>query len=228
MDFNQNKIVKAQPQQTQSITPQPIGKGAITSTKFKANAHQTASADMLPSPVRARLSALSQSFGLPVDLGNISLSDANPDNIKALRALADMAKGNSKLLPELLKLSKSLMQADIKQADFMVKLNDAALRHGEKIDSATAQIFARFAQNQAKSAKLETRINARNALIEQRTAAYNSYYSQSVYGSESQLIDIEYQLKSQDRQILKDSKQHRMQSAQDRKAALAKYLDSAF
>lgn len=227
MDFNQNKIVKAQ--QTQSITPQPInGKGAITSTKFKANVHQTASADMLPAPVRARLSALSQAYGLPVDLGNCNLASANPENIKALRALTDMAKANSKLLPELLKLSKSLMQADIKQAEFLSKLNDAALAHGEKLDTATAQIFSRFAQSQAKSAKLEHRVNARNQLLEQKTAAYNAYYQQSVYGNESQLIDLEYQLKSQDRQILKDSRQHRMTSAADRKAALAKYLDSAF
>ena len=224
MDFNNNKLAKVQPQ-TQSITPQPIGKGAIA---FKANAHQTASPDMLPAPVRARLSALSQAYGLPMDLGSCGLASSSPDNIKALRQIADMAKANSKLLPEMLKLVKQLQQADIKQADFMVRLNDAALKHGEKIDSATAAIFSRFAQNQAKSAKLEHRVNARNQLLEQRTAAYQNYYSQSVYGSESQLIDLEYQLKSQDRQILKDSKQHRMSSAAERKAQLQKYLDSAF
>lgn len=222
MDFN-NKIVKAQ--QPQSISPKPIQQGGKI---FKSGTHQNASPDMLPAPVRARLSALSQSYGLPIDLGNCGLSSSNPDNIKALRQIADMAKANSKLLPEMLKLVKQLMSADIKQADFLSKLNEASLRHGEKIDAATAQIFSRFAQNQAKSAKLETRINARNQLLEQRTAAYQSYYSQSIYGSESQLIDLEYQLKSQDRQILKDSKQNRMQSAQDRKKQLQAYLDSAF
>ena len=225
MDFNQksDKLTKVQPE---AIKPVPVqGGGAMT---FKAGSHKVASPDMLPAPVRARLSALSQAYGLPIDLGNISLGCSNPDNIKALRSIADMAKANSKLLPEMLKLTKQLMTADIKQAEFMAKLNDAALQHGEKIDSATAQIFSRFAQSQAKSAKLETRINARNQLLEQRTAAYNAYYSQSIYGSESQLIDIEYQLKSQDRQTLADSKQNRMQTAQERKAQLQKYLDSAF
>lgn len=224
MDFNQNKkLAKVQPQ---SIKPVPVqGGGGMT---YKAGTHLKASADMLPAPVRARLSALSQSYGLPVDLGNCNLSASNPDNIKALRQIADLAKANSKLLPELLKLTKQLMTADIKQADFLAKLNDAALKHGEKLDAATAQIFRRFAQSQAKSTKLEHRVNARNQLLEQRTAAYQQYYSQSVYGSESQLIDIEYQLKAQDRQILKDSKQNRMTSAQDRKKQLQAYLDSAF
>ena len=224
MDFNNNKLAKVQPQ-TQSITPQPIGKGAIA---FKSGKHQTASPDMLPAPVRARLSALSQAYGLPMDLGSCGLASSSPDNIKALRQIADMAKANSKLLPEMLKLVKQLQQADIKQADFMVRLNDAALKQGEKIDSATAAIFSRFAQNQAKSAKLETRINARNQLLEQRTQAYNAYYQQSVYGSESHLIDLEYQLKAQDRQTLADSKQNRLQSAAERKAQLQKYLDSAY
>ena len=221
MDFNNNKLAKSQPQ---SISPQPIGKGAIA---FKSEKHQTATTDMLPAPVRARLSALSQAYGLPLDLGNCGLASSNPENIKALRQIADMAKANSKLLPEMLKLVKQLQQADIKQAQFMERLNDAALKHGEKIDSATAAIFSRFAQSQAKSAKLEHRVNARNQLLEQKTAAYSAYYSQSVYGNESQLIDLEYQLKAQDRQTLKDSRQARMQSASERKIALQKYLDSA-
>lgn len=222
MDFNQSnsKITT-----TTKISPTPIATG---SKQFKAGSHLTASANMLPAPVRARLSALSQSYGLPIDLGNVGLGDASPENIKALRSLADMAKANSKLLPELMKLSKQLMAADIKQAEFMQRLNDAALRHGEKLDTATAQIFSRFAQSQAKSAKLEHRTNTRNELLEKRSAAYASYYSQSVYGAESSLIDLEYSLKATDNQILADSKQHRLKATSERKARLQQYLDSAY
>jgi hypothetical protein len=223
MDFSNNtsKITT-----TTKISPTPIASGS--QQKFKAGSHLTASSNMLPAPVRARLTALSQSYGLPIDLGNVGLTDSNPENIKALRNLADMARANSKLLPELMKLTTQLMKADIKQAEFLTKLNDAALRHGEKLDTATAQIFSRFAQSQAKSAKLEHRTNTRNELLEKRSAAYASYYSQSVYGNESQLIDIEYQLKATDNQILADSKQHRLRSASERKQKLQQYLDSAY
>ena len=220
MDFKTTKIT------TTKITPQPIPTGGTQ--KFKAGSHMVAGANMLPSPVRARLSALSSAYGLPVDLGNISLNDSNPENIKALRHIADMSKANSKLLPEMLKLTKQLMSADIKQAEFMQRLNDAALRHGEKIDAATAAIFSRFAASQVKSSKLEHRTNVRNELLERRSAAYQSYYSQSVYGSESALIDIEYQLKAQDQQTLADSKQHRLKAVSERKQKLQAYLDSAF
>lgn len=222
MNFNQTSKLAT----TTKLTTQPIATGSTQ--KFKAGSHMVASAEMLPAPVRARLSALSQSYGLPVDLGNVALADSNPENIKAMRVIADMALANSKLLPELMKLVSQLQKADIKQAEFLTKLNAAAIAHGEKIDSATAAIFSRFAQSQAKSAKLEHRTNIRNELLEKRSAAYASYYSQSVYGAESSLIDLEYQLKSQDNQILADSKQHRLKSASERKAKLQQYLDSAF
>jgi hypothetical protein len=222
MDFNQPSKLAT----TTKLSPTPISSGS--SQKFKTGKHLTASADMLPAPVRARLSALSQAYGLPLDLGNIALSDSNPENVKAIRVIADMARANSKLLPEMLRLVAQLQRADIRQSEFLVKLNSAAIAHGEKMDAATAQIFSRFAQSQAKSSKLETRVNARNQLLEQRTQAYQNYYSKSVYGSESQIIDLEYSIKSQDAQILADSKQHRMKSASERKQRLQQYLDSAY
>jgi hypothetical protein len=222
MDFNQtSKITPAT-----KINPTPIATGS--QQKFKAGSSMVASAEMIPQPVRARLTALSSAYGLPVDLGSLALADANPENIKALRSLADMARANSKLLPELLKLTKQLMSADIKQAEFMAKLNNAAIAHGEKLDTATAQIFSRFAASQAKSSKLEHRVNVRNELLDKRSAAYQSYYSQSVYGSESHLIDLEYQLKATDNQILADSRQHRLKANSERKAKLQQYLDSAY
>ena len=221
MDFNQPSKLA-----TTKLSPSPIASGS--SQKFKTGKHMVSSAEMLPAPVRARLSALSQAYGLPFDLGNVALADSNPENVKAIRVISDMAKANSKLLPEMLRLVASLQRADIKQSEFLVKLNNAAIAHGEKIDSATAQIFSRFAQSQAKSGKLEHRINTRNKLLEQRSAAYEAYYGQSIYGSESQLIDVEYQLKSQDAQIMADSKKLRLQSASERKQRLQAYLDSAY
>jgi hypothetical protein len=221
MDFKSSKLAT-----TTKLAPTPISSGSVQ--KFKAGKHLTASAEMLPAPVRARLSALSQAYGLPLDLGNISLADSNPENVKAIRVISDMARANSKLLPEMLRLVAQLQRSDIKQSEFLVKLNAAAIAHGEKIDSATAQIFSRFAQSQAKSVKLETRVNMRNKLLEQRSAAYEAYYSKSIYGSESQLIDVEYQLKSQDAQIMADSKKLRLQSASERKQRLQQYLDSAY
>jgi len=223
MDFSNNNTKLTT---TTKITPQPIATGGTQ--KFKAGSQMVASAEMIPAPVRARLSALSSAYGLPVDLGGLGLADSNPENIKALRHIADMAKANSKLLPEMMKLISQLQKADIKQAQFMQQLNAAAIAHGEKIDAATAAIFSRFAQSQAKSAKLEHRTNTRNEILEKRSAAYASYYSQSVYGNESQLIDIEYQLKATDNQILADSKQHRLRSASERKQKLQQYLDSAY
>jgi hypothetical protein len=221
MDFSANSKITP----VTKISPSPVATGG---QRFKTGKHIVASAEMLPAPVRARLSALSNAYGLPVDLGNFSLGESNPENVKALRVIADMAKANSKLLPEMLRLVAQLQRSDIKQSEFLVKLNSAAIAHGEKIDAATAQIFSRFAQSQAKSSKLEHRVNLRNQLLEQRNNAYQQYYSQSVYGSESQLIDVEYQLKSQDAQILADSKKLRLQSASERKQRLQAYLDSAY
>ncbi len=222
MNFNQPSKSNLS---TAKLSPSPVATG---SKQFKTGKHMVSSADMLPAPVRARLSALSQAYGLPLDLGNISLADSNPENVKAIRVISDMARANSKLLPEMLRLVAQLQRSDIKQSEFLVKLNSAAIAHGEKIDSATAQIFSRFAQSTAKSSKLEHRVNLRNQLLEQRNNAYQQYYSQSVYGSESQLIDVEYQLKSQDAQILADSKKLRLRSASERKQRLQQYLDSAY
>ena len=217
-----------------SITPAKkettIAKVQANSTPvgFKSGVHKVATSQLLPQPVRDNLSALSHHYGLPIDLGNFSLVDSNPENIKALRAIADMAKANSKLLPEVLKLTKQLMSADIKAAQFQEELAKASLKHGEKLDRATANIFLAFAKSTNKAAALEQKTNARKQLLEQRNQKYAQYYANSVYGAESELIDVEFDLATKNQQILKDSKVLRKQNAALRKHELQAYLDTAF
>lgn len=207
---------------TTPITPKATG-------KFKAGTVQQASSKlMLPPAIQGKLSAISKAYNLPFDLAAISLQSATPENIKALRNITELLTANSKLLPELMKLTAKLLKADIKLADFHVNLTKASIKHQEKIDKATADIWLTMAGYGAKASKLEHRTNVRNQLIEQRTAAYEEYYQNSVYGSESKIIDVEYQIAASNKQILTESRQQRMETNQARKQKLAEYINSAF
>ncbi|MBG1259644.1 hypothetical protein [Nostoc commune] len=139
-----------------------------------------------------------------------------------------MLSSNSKLLPELIKLTAQLLKADIKLAEFHKNLTKAALKHQERIDQETAEIFIAMARGGGKATKLEHRTNVRNSLIEQRTAAYTNYYQDSVFGSESQIIDVEYQLLASNQKILSESKQAKMEFSNERKQKLKAFVDSAF
>ncbi|MFM6201825.1 MAG: hypothetical protein ACKPE1_22270, partial [Dolichospermum sp.] len=103
-----------------------------------------------------------------------------------------------------------------------------AVKHQAKLDKATADIWLTMAGYGAKSSKLEHRTNVRESLINQRTEAYGEYYQNSVYGTESKIIDVEYQIAASNRQILADGKQQKMESNQTRKQKLAEYINSAF
>lgn len=197
--------------------------------KFKAGQiKQASAAQMIPPAIAQKLSHLSQVYGLPVDLGQISLQDANPENIKAIRKISDLMASNSKLLPELIKLTSQLLRADIKLAEFHKNLTKAALKHQEKIDKETAEIFIAMARGGAKATKLEHRTNVRNQLIDKRTQAYANYYQNSVFGAESQIIDAEYQVLASNAKILGESKQKKIVINADRKQKLREYVDSAF
>jgi hypothetical protein len=213
--------------ETISIDPKPISKAV--DGKFKAGVLQQASAAlMIPPAIGTKLTAISKSFGLPIDLGQISLLDSNPDNIKALRKITDLLTGNSKLLPELMKLTNQLLKADIKLSEFHVNLTKSAIKHQEKLDKASADIWLAMAGYGAKSSKLEHRTNVRTALIEKRDNAYSDYYQNSVYGAEAKIIDAEYQVASSNRAILAESKTQKMESINERKQKLKAYVDSAF
>jgi hypothetical protein len=209
-----------------ALDPKPIFKAG---GKFKAGVVQQASAAlMIPPAIGTKLTAISKSFGLPIDLGQISLMDSNPENIKALRKITDLLTGNSKLLPELMKLTNQLLKADIKLADFHLNLTKSAVKHQERVDKASADIWLAMAGYGSKSGKLEHRTNTRTALIEKRDAAYADYYQNSVYGAESRVIDIEYNIASSNRAILAEGKAQKMGSINDRKMKLKAYVDSAF
>lgn len=210
-----------------ALEPKPLSKAGAG--KYKAGVVQQASAAlMIPPAIGAKLSAISKSFGLPIDLGQVSLGDSTPENIKSLRKITDLLTGNSKLLPELMKLTNQLLKADIKLSEFHVNLTKAALKHQEKLDKSSAEIWLAMAGYQAKSGKLEHRTNVRTALIEKREAAYESLYQDSVYGAESRVIDAEYAIASSNRKILADSKAQKMESINQRKEKLKAYVDSAF
>jgi hypothetical protein len=183
---------------------------------------------MIPPAIATKLTAISKSFGLPVDLGQISLMDSNPENIKALRKITDLLAGNSKLLPELMKLTNQLLKADIKLSEFHVNLTKSAVKHQEKLDKASADIWLAMAGYGAKSSKLEHRTNVRTVLIEKRDAAYSDYYQNSVYGAEAKIIDAEYSIASSNKAILAESKSQKMGTINERKQKLKAYVDSAF
>lgn len=214
------------PQDSQQVT---TTKAPKIENKFKAGqVKQASAAQMIPPALASKLSHLSKVYGLPIDLGQVSLQDASPENIKAMRKIVDMLASNSKLLPELIKLTSQLLKADIKLAEFHKNLTKAALTHQEKIDQETAEIFIAMARGGAKATKLEHRTNVRNSLIEQRTAAYANYYQDSVFGNESQIIDVEYQLLASNQKILSESKQAKAEFNNERKQKLKAFVDSAF
>lgn len=212
----------------EAATPLKIEPIEKSGAGFKAGKITHGSASLIPHAIQGKLSAISQAYGLPIDLSQISLQTATPDNIKALRNITELLTANSKLLPELMKLTAKLLKSDIKLAEFHVNLTKCAIKHQTKIDKATADIWLTMAGYGAKSTKLEHRTNVRESLINQRTAAYEEYYQKSVYGTESKIIDIEFQIASSNRQILADGKQQKMESNQTRKQKLAEYINSAF
>lgn len=197
--------------------------------KFKAaTVTQVSSALMLPPAVSAKLSQISTAYGLPLDISAISLQTCTPESVKALRNITNLMSNNSKLLPEMLKLIKQLLKAEIKLSDFHKNLTKAALEHQEKIDKDTADIFLAMAGYTAKAGKLEHRTNTRNSLIEKRNQAYANHYETSIYGNQSQIIDVEYQLAASNAKVFTESKTKRMQLNSERKELARAYIDEAF
>lgn len=211
-----------------TVNPTPIT-STMAKGKFKAGTVQQSSSKlMLPPAVQSKLSAISKAYGLPIDLSSISLQSATPENIKALRNITELLTANSKLLPELMKLTSQLLKTDIKLAEFHVNLTKASIKHQAKLDKATADIWLSMAGYGSKSSKLEHRTNVRDQLIQSRTQAYANYHENSVYGSEAQIIDVEYQIAASNKQILTESRQQRMETTQARKQKLQTYINSAF
>lgn len=183
---------------------------------------------MLPPAVQVKLSEITKQYGLPIDLSNVSLTGDMPSQIKAMRQVVEMIEGNSKLLPELMKLMKRLFKAEIKLAQFHKLTVKAAIKHQEKIDKQAADIFLQMAGYGQKASKREHRTNVRNSIIEKRTAAYQDYYQNTVYGEESKIIDVEFETLASNKKILTESKAQKVTFDSERKKKVQAYVDSAF
>lgn len=196
---------------------------------FAAGTVLTAKAtDMLPELVQFKLKAFMTQYGIPFDLNDIKLDGKMADNVKAMRKIKEMVEGDSKLLPEMLKLIKGLMRAEIKLAQFHRGVTTAALKHQEKLDKYTADIFLKMAGYGAKATKLEHRTNVRNKLREKRTEAYANHYENTVYGEEAKIIDVEFEVLESNKKILTQSKTKRTEFNAERKKKINEYVESAF
>lgn len=199
-----------------------------TTVKFKTGTVPHASGRlMIPPAIQTTLTSLGAKYGFNFDLNELALDGTMADKVKATRKIVEMAKGDSKLLPEMMKLIKSLMKSELKLAEFHKKLVKEAIRFNETIDKQTADIFLAMAGYKAKSAKLEHRTNLRNKLKEGRTTAYNNYYEKSVYGEESKLVDVEFEVLASNQRVLSESKQEKIKLDGERKQKLAQYVQSA-
>lgn len=183
---------------------------------------------MIPPAIQGKLSQITQAYGLPIDLSNVSLDGDMASQIKAMRKIVEMVEGNSQLLPELLKLIKRLMKAEIKLAQFHKLTVKTALKHQTKIDKQTADIFLMMTGYGQKSAKREHRTNVRNRIIEKRTQAYSEYYENTVYGEEIKIIDVEFETMASNRKVLGDSKTEQIKFNAERKQKVQSYVNSAF
>lgn len=214
---------KAETKETKSASKQG------SSNQFKAGIIQTADAKLiLPPAIQGKLTSLGKKYNLPFDLSNIGLDGKMADNVKAMRKIADMVSADSKLLPEMMKQIKRLMKAEIKLVDFHKNLVAEAIKHQEKIDKTTADIFLAMAGYQSRSTKLEHRTNARSAIKEKRTQAYTNYYQSTVFASEAEIIDAEYELLASNNRILKESRLERSNLNSERRSRINDYVQSAY
>ena len=211
-------------EQTSSSQPQ-----AKEETKFKAGSVPHASGRlMIPPAIQQTLTVIGQKYGLPLDLNEVALDGTLAEKVKATRKIVELAKADSKLLPEMMKLIKSLMKSELKLADFHKKLVKEAIRFNVQMDKATADIFLQMAGYQARSKKLEIRTNTRAAIKEKRTQVYANYYQNSVFGAESEIIDVEAEQLASNSRILADSKKERIAFESSQRQHLQEYVNSAF
>jgi hypothetical protein len=228
MDIRKPKE-KTEVTQDKSEKESKVSTSAKESISYKAGLITRPEAKlMLPPAIQGKLSQITQAYGLPIDLSNVSLDGDMASQIKAMRKIVEMVEGNSQLLPELLKLIKRLMKAEIKLAQFHKLTVKTALKHQTKIDKQTADIFLMMAGYGQKSSKREHRTNVRNRIIEKRSQAYNEYYETTVYGEESKIIDVEFETMASNRKVLGESKTEQIKLNAERKQKVQEYVNSAF
>lgn len=216
------------PQQTSEQT-QSNQQPTQETAKFKAGVLQTADAKlMLPPAIQGKLSALTAKYGIPFDLSNIGLDGKMAENVKALRTIVTMAEGDSKLLPEMLRLIKKLLKAEISLAKFHRGCVQASIQHQEKLDKVQADILLKMCGYEQRSKKLEHITALRQQLKEKRIAVYNNYYEQSCFGEQSRILDVEFEVLASNQKVLSESKQQRVKFEGEQKQKLQNYVNSAY
>lgn len=217
------------PQQTSSEQKTSSQPSSNDGTKFKTGTVPHASGRLIiPPALQQTLTVIGEKYGLNFDLNELALDGTLAEKVKALRKIVEFAQADGKLLPEMMKLIKSLLKSELKLAEFHKKLCKEAIRFNQVIDKQTADIFLAMAGYKAKSAKLEHRTNLRAQLKEKRTTAYTNYYSDSVFEEESKLIDVEYEVLASNRKILSEGKQERIKLDAERKQKMTQYVQSAY
>ncbi|GET44373.1 hypothetical protein [Microseira wollei] len=129
---------------------------------------------------------------------------------------------------EMLRQIRRLMGAEIKLAQFHKLVTKAAIKHQESWDKETAEIFLIVAGYKSSATKLEHRTNVRNQFKEKRTAADINYYDKTVYGEESKLIDVEFEVLESHKKILADALAESIKFDGDRQKQMSEYVLSAY
>lgn len=207
----------------------PVKEGENRVVKYKAGAVTSVDSKLiLPPAIQLKISSLGTKYGLDFDLSAVSLDGSMAEKVKAMRKIVEMMEGDSKLLPEMLRLVKRMMKCEISLVKYHKGCVSASIRHQEKLDKVTADIFLKMAGYQSNSEKREHRTNLRAELKEKRTQAYKAYYSDSVFGNESQLIDLEFEVAASNQQIAHEGKVKRKKYNKESKERIAKYVQSAY
>ena len=184
--------------QQQKTTDQQNTQSRLNIPTFTAGSNTSSSASTcIPAVIAKKLTALSQQYNLPIDLGNVSLTDLSPDKIKAFRQGVDVIKSNAKMLPEMLKLAASLMKSDIQLATFHKDLCKLNLKHQGSLDKNAADTFLAMVGYANKASRLEGRVNRRLQIMEKRTQVWEEYNNNTLLGQANKVIDAEFEVASE-------------------------------
>lgn len=199
-----------------------------TQKEFKAGQYQTSNAAMIPAPIAALLSQVSQQYGLPFDMGKLTLQQMTPDNLNQFRTIVDMMRRNAKLIPEFVKLAKQLLKADYKMVEYYKDVTKLGIKHQEKIDKATADIFASMVKHTAKSALLEYKTNRRADLKNAQNNAELNFFEDSVIGDAVQLANATIERQIDTQRMLTASKKNKINFNAIRRQDDIRHNESAY
>lgn len=188
----------------------------------------TKAADFIPPMARGILQNLSKQYNLPFDIGSVELSnDKFASQIGSLKKIVGLLNANSKLLPELLKLVKQVVNADLKLANFHKQATKLAMEHKTQLDRETADMFLTMFNYQQKSSRLESKVNRRAALAANRTQAIAAFH-QGAFSEAVALTNAEYEIALSDKRANSAAKIAAKKASQGDRERLRNYTALAF